>query len=147
MTPVSVHVEINKISRVSPYRNTAPPSTRLTPLSALTLHLPLQFSHEPVMANRVTPLLYSAAGSLSDGPPLTHPAIQAGMAVGANEDSRVHLLEEWMDHLERQVNHPSSEQNAMKVQVETSVSTVSEPAKRCHRCCSKRHLVADCPKQ
>ena len=99
------------------------------------------------MANGVAPLLYSAAGGLSDGPPPTHPAIQAGMAIGADEDSRVRLLEEWMDRLERQADHHFSEQNTIQVQVETSVSTVSEPAKRCSRCRSKRHQVADCPKR
>ena len=113
----------------------------------MTLHLPLQFSHPPLMANGVTPVLFSAAGGLSDGPLSPHPASQAGMAGEADVASRVRLLEEWMDRLERQANQPSSEQNAMEVQVETTSTTTAELVKKCHRCKSKRHLVADCPKR
>ena len=101
-------------SLMSPSSQSPAPS-HFTPLSAITLHLPLQFSHPPTMANGVTPILLSAAGGLSDGPLSPHPASQAGMSGEADVDSRVRLLEEWMDHLERQVNQPSSEQNAMEV--------------------------------
>ena len=69
------------------------------------------------------------------------------MSGGADVGSRVRLLEEWMDCLERQANQPSSEQNAMEVQVETTSTTTAEPVKKCHRCKSRRHLVADCPKR
>ena len=65
----------------------------------------------------------------------------------ADVASRVRLLEEWMDRLERQANQPSSEQNAMEVLVETTSTTTAEPVKKCHRCKSRRHLVADCPKR
>ena len=51
----------------------SPALSHFTPLSAITLHLPLQFSHSPTMANGVTPVLFSAAGGLSDGPLLHHP--------------------------------------------------------------------------
>ena len=125
----------------------SPAPSHFTSLSAITLHLPLQFSHPPAMANGVTPVLFSAAGGLSDGPPSPHPASQAGMARDADTDSRVRLLEEWMASLERQANQPSSEQNAMEVLVETTSTTTAEPVKRCHRCKSKKHLVADCPKR
>jgi hypothetical protein len=133
-------------SLMSPSSQSPAPS-HFTPLSAITLHLPLQFSHPPLMANGVTPVLFSAAGGLSDGPLSPHPASQAGMAGEADVASRVRLLEEWMDRLERQANQPSSEQNAMEVQVETTSTTTAEPVKKCHRCKSKRHLVADCPKR
>ena len=133
-------------SLMSPSSQSPTPS-HFTPLSTITLHLPLQFSHLPVMANGVTPILFSAAGGLSDGPLSPHPASQAGMAVEADEASRVRLLEEWMDCLERQANQPSSDQNAIEVQEETTFTTTAEPVKRCHRCKSKRHLVADCPRQ
>ena len=132
-------------SLMSPSSQSPAPS-HFTPLSAITLHLPLQFPHSPAMANGVTPVLFSAAGGLSDGPLSLHSASQAGMAGEADVASRVCLLEEWMDRLERQANQPSSEQNAMEVQVETTSTTTAEPVKRCHRCKSKRHLVADCPK-
>ena len=132
-------------SLMSPSSQSPAPS-HFTPLSAITPHLPLQFSHLPAMANGVTPILLSAAGGLSDGPLPLHLAGQARMAVGADEDSRMRLLEEQMDHLERQVNQPPSEQNAMEVQVETTSTTTVEPVKKCHRCRSKRHLVVDCPK-
>ena len=125
----------------------SPAPSHFTPLSAITLHLPLQFSHPPAMANGVTPVLFSAAGGLSDGPLSPHPASQAGMTGEADIASRVRLLEEWMDRLERQTNQPSSEQNAMEVRVETTSTTTAEPVKRCHRCKSKRHLMADCPKR
>ena len=101
-------------SLMSPSSQSPTPS-QFTPLSAITLHLPLQFSHPPTMANGVTPLLFSAAGGLADGPLPLHPAGQAGMTVGADVASRVCLLEEWMDRLERQANQPPSEQNAMDV--------------------------------
>ena len=132
-------------SLMSPSSQSPTPS-HFTPLSAITLHLPLQFSHLPAMANGVTPILFSAAGGLSDGPLPLHLAGQAGMAVGADVDSRVCLLEEWMDCLERQANQPPSEQNTMEIQVETTSTTTAELVKKCHRCKSKRHLVADCPK-
>ena len=118
-----------------------------TPLSAITLHLPLQFSHPPTMANGVTPVLFSAAGGLSDGPLSPHPAMQTGMSGEADIDSRVRLLEEWLDRLERQTNQSSLEQNAIEVLVETTSTTTAEPVKKCHRCKSRRHLVADCPKR
>ena len=69
------------------------------------------------------------------------------MAGEADIASRVCLLEEWMNRLERQANPSSSEQNAMEVQVETTSTTTAEPVKKCHRCKSRRHLVADCPKR
>ena len=132
-------------SLMSPSSQSPAPS-HFTPLSAITLHLPLQFSHPPTMANGVTPILYSAAGGLSDGPLSPHPASQAGMSGEADVASRVRLLEEWMDHLEKQANQPASEQNTIEVQVETTSTTTAEPVKKCHRCKSRRHLVADCPK-
>ena len=133
-------------SLMSPSSQSPAPS-HFTPLSAITLHLPLQFSHPPTMANGVTPVLFSAAGGVSEGPLSPHLASQARMSGEADIDSRVHLLEEWMNRLERQANPSSSEQNAMEVQVETTSTTTAEPVKRCHRCKSKRHLVADCPKR
>ena len=123
-----------------------PTPSHFTPLSAITFHLPPQFSHSPTMANGVTPVLFSAAGGLPDGPLSPHLANQARMSGEADTDSRVRLLEEWMDRLERQANQPSSEQNAMEVQVETTTTTAVEPVKKCYRCKSRRHLVADCPK-
>ena len=133
-------------SLMSPSSQSPVPS-HFTPLSAITLHLPLQFSHLPAMANGVTPVLFSAAGGLSDGPLSPHPASQTGMSGEADVDSRVCLLEEWMDHLVRQANQPSSKQNTMEVWVETTSTTTAEPVKKCHRCKSKKHLVADCPKR
>ena len=133
-------------SLMSPSSQSPAPS-HFTPLSAITLHLPLQFSHTPAMANGVTPILFSAAGGLSDGPLSPHLASQARMTGEADVDSRVRLLEEWLDRLERQAHHPSSEQNAMEVLVETTSTTTAEPVKKCHRCKSRRHLVADCPKR
>ena len=85
------------------------------------------------MANGVTPVLFSAAGGLSDGPLSPHLASQAGMSGEADIDSRVCLLEEWMDRLERQANQPSSEQNAMEVQVETTSTTTAELVKKIGR--------------
>ena len=131
----------------SKHRSLMSPSTQSPALTTITLHLPLQFSHPPAMANGVTPTPFSAAGDLSEGPLSPHPASQAGMAGEADIDSRVHLLEEWMDRLNRQVNQSPSEQNAMEVLVETTSTTTAEPVKKCHRCKSSRHLVADCPKQ
>ena len=80
-------------SLMSPSSQSPTPS-QFTPLSAITLHLPLQFSHPPTMANGVTPILFSAAGGLSDGPLSPHPASQAGMLGEADVASRVRLLEE-----------------------------------------------------
>ena len=158
--PIIIHYSSQIMSSTSGFTEFVQPSTppkspssqspapsQFTPLSAITLHLPLQFSHPPAMANGVTPILFSAAGGLSDGPLSPHPASQARMAGEANMASRVRLLEEWMDRLERQANQPASEQNAMEVQVETTSTTTAEPVKKCHRCKSKRHLVADCPKR
>ena len=45
------------------------------------------------------------------------------MAGEADVASRVRLLEEWMDRLERQANQPSSEQNAMECYVTVGTFT------------------------
>ena len=109
-------------SLMSPSSQSPAPS-HFTPLSAITLHLPLQFSHPPTMANGVTPVLFSAAGGLSEGPLSPHLASQARMSGEADIDSRVRLLEEWLDRLERQANQPASEQNAMEVLVVMTLRT------------------------